>query len=337
MTSSRIDKRFKLIVECRTFNQSGFITKALDGFVCQETDFPFICAIIDDASTDGEQSVINDYYYQNFNIDNSKDCFKEDTEFAYVKYGRHKTNHNCYFLILLLKENHYSISKSIAPYIKFFISDADFYAFCEGDDYWTDSTKLQRQITFLDGHFDYVAVAENGVVHNLINNTESLFSEEKERDLTIREMIVKRRFPTASVVFRYECYNRMLNDARYLYDTMRWCLLCTYGKFRYLENVSSVYNRGMQGVTENTPKLQWAIRNEMWDLELMRLFSPKYVEKEVLVQDIYSHFLYVYLHTDDKQIRQEAYAKMREYRSLWRCVKDILQRRLTTIIKRVIN
>lgn len=327
---------FKALVYCRTYNQSGFITNAMDGFVSQKTEFPYICAIIDDASTDGEQTVIHNYFNLCFDNCDTENHFKLEKKYGLVCFGRHKTNTNCFFILILLKENHYSRGSEVMPYIKEYIRDPEYFAFCEGDDYWTDPNKLQRQITFMDKNKEYVAVAENGMVHNLIDNTKALFSEEQERDLTIQEMIKKRRFPTASVVFRFPLFDRMLDDARCLYDTMRWCLLCTYGKFRYFEDVSSVYIRGLQGVTENTPKLQWANRNELWDLELMRLFCPKYVEKDVLVQDIYAHFLYVYLHTNERQQKKEAYAKMREYRSLLRCIKDILQRKLIIIIKKII-
>lgn len=327
-----INITFKTIVYCRTYNQSGSITNALDGFVDQTTEFPFICAIFDDASTDGEQTVIRDYFNHFFDTKDFKLGIEKETDYAFIEFGRHKTNKNCHFLIFLLKENHYG-KKNVWPYLEKFVKKTDYIAWCEGDDYWTDSTKLQRQTEFLELHNDYSAVSENGIEYNSIYNTKRKFSDEPERDLTIRELIIKRRFPTASVMCRYPLHMRMRRDANVLVDTIFWCLLCSYGKFRYFENVSSIYNRGMQGVTENTPKLQWAKRNEMWDLELMRLFSPKYVEKDILIQDIYAHFLYAYLHTNDKQNKKEAFAKMREYKSLWHCLKDLFKQRVVTLAR----
>ena len=52
---------FLVCVFCQTYNQKNFITDAMDGFVMQETEFPFVCTVIDDASTDGEQDVIRNY------------------------------------------------------------------------------------------------------------------------------------------------------------------------------------------------------------------------------------------------------------------------------------
>lgn len=49
---------FPVLVRCNTYNQSGYIVDALSGFSMQQTNFPFVCFVIDDASTDGEQEVI---------------------------------------------------------------------------------------------------------------------------------------------------------------------------------------------------------------------------------------------------------------------------------------
>ena len=50
--------KFKVCVRCFTFNQADYIEDAMNGFTMQQTDFPFVCCIVDDASTDEEQKVI---------------------------------------------------------------------------------------------------------------------------------------------------------------------------------------------------------------------------------------------------------------------------------------
>lgn len=49
---------FLVSIRCTTYNQSSYINDALDGFVMQQTSFPFLALVVDDASTDGEQEVI---------------------------------------------------------------------------------------------------------------------------------------------------------------------------------------------------------------------------------------------------------------------------------------
>ena len=56
--------KFKVYVSCFTFNQAKYIEDAMNGFVMQQTDFPFVCCIVDDASTDKEQKV--ELYGQKF-------------------------------------------------------------------------------------------------------------------------------------------------------------------------------------------------------------------------------------------------------------------------------
>ena len=98
---------FKVVVRCFTFNHSKYIVDAMNGFTMQQTDFPYVCCIVDDASTDGEQEIIHKYMEANFAISDETVAYQKETEYAYITYAPHKTNKNCYFAVLYLKENHY--------------------------------------------------------------------------------------------------------------------------------------------------------------------------------------------------------------------------------------
>ena len=52
---------FMVMVRCYTYNHSAYITDALNGFTMQQTNFPFVIVLVDDASTDGEQEIIQEY------------------------------------------------------------------------------------------------------------------------------------------------------------------------------------------------------------------------------------------------------------------------------------
>ena len=99
---------YKVCVLCATFNHAPYITDTMDGFCRQQTDFPFLCVIVDDNSKDGEQEVIRQYLSDHFTVESIK-----ETDDYHLTLARHKDNKNCYFAVFLLKYNHYSIKKPI--------------------------------------------------------------------------------------------------------------------------------------------------------------------------------------------------------------------------------
>ena len=88
--------KFKVSVSCMTYNQAKYITDAMDGFTMQQTSFPFVCTIVDDASTDGEPEVIRKYVEENFDFSEDSVAFHKETDYAHITYAQHKTNKNCY-------------------------------------------------------------------------------------------------------------------------------------------------------------------------------------------------------------------------------------------------
>lgn len=143
-----VPEKFKLVVRTFTFNQAGYITDAMHAFTMQDTDFPYLCFIVDDASTDGEQDVIRNYLDENF----LHPIEREETDDYLLVLARHTTNVQCFFAVYYLKYNHYSIRKSKTQYLSRWRDHAEYEAICEGDDYWTDSLKLRLMTAFMDSH-----------------------------------------------------------------------------------------------------------------------------------------------------------------------------------------
>ncbi len=138
---------YKVCVWCPTYNHAPYITATMDGFCRQQTLFPYLCTIFDDASTDGEPEVIGHYLHDHFHTEETK-----ETDDYRLTIARHQENRNCYFAVFLLKYNHHSQHKGRRPYYQDLIADVDYVAFCEGDDYWTDERKLQKQADALDAN-----------------------------------------------------------------------------------------------------------------------------------------------------------------------------------------
>ena len=147
-----IDYKYTICVLSITFNQAQYIEEALNGFCIQQTNFPFVCVVVDDASTDGEQKVIAKYLEQHFNLDDDATIRIEETDDYKMVFACHRENKNCFFAVYYLKYNHHSIKKTKEPYFSAWRNDAKYVAECEGDDYWTDWKKLQRQFDFMETH-----------------------------------------------------------------------------------------------------------------------------------------------------------------------------------------
>ena len=116
--------KVKVSVICLAYNHAKYIRDTLEGFVSQETDFPFEVIVHDDASTDGTDSIIREYQARRPDIIKS----------------------------IFQKENQHSKGVLITREFIFPILKGEYVAFCEGDDYWTDTHKLMRQVKALDSH-----------------------------------------------------------------------------------------------------------------------------------------------------------------------------------------
>lgn len=279
-------------VICHTYNQSAYIQDAMNGFTMQQTSFPYVCCVIDDASTDGEPEVINRYLEEHFDLEDSSIVRYEETDDYKLCYVRHKTNKNCFFAVFWLKYNHFG-KKSKRIYYKCYVENVRYIAVCEGDDYWIDENKLQRQVDFLDTHKNHSAVAENGKVYNVNTSKCSIFNDDPDGEYNIDELLVKRRFPTASVMAKREF---LLSDEymnlKYCHDTMTWCYLASKGIFSYHNIVSSVY-RAECGITATTNRYEWARTVEQWDRYMLDYFKSEIKESTTLniEKQIYDSYL----------------------------------------------
>lgn len=142
----------KVVVLSITYNQAEYIEDTLKGFVAQHTDFPFLCCVFDDASTDGEKDVLRHWIHSHCNAEEVEEY---DHPLTSILMGADKVNPNCIYVFHLLKVNSYG-KPGKAELLNYWRNHGKYVAMCEGDDYWTDPLKLQKQVDFLESHPDYV-------------------------------------------------------------------------------------------------------------------------------------------------------------------------------------
>lgn len=110
------------------YNHEPYIRQCLDGIVMQQTNFKFELLVHDDASTDGTAEIIREY----------------ESKYPEIIKPIYQT------------ENQYSKHVPIGTTYLYPRAQGKYIALCEGDDYWTDPLKLQKQVDFLESNQDYV-------------------------------------------------------------------------------------------------------------------------------------------------------------------------------------
>jgi len=245
------DYKYMVCVRCFTYNHAKYIVDTMNGFVKQETTFPVVNLIVDDASTDGEQDVILQYLKDNFQTPYKK----EETNDYRLLCAVHKDNPNCIFVIFLLKYNHYR-KKSKLSYLTPWTDTSNYYALCEGDDYWLDTNKLQTQVSFLESHPSYV------MCHTAIKY---FFEEEKKyfdsKDISINSNIINKgltpekillgyRIQLCTVLCRQSAFEKAKESDPYLFsghfkmgDTQLWYQLYREGNIYFIPQVCSIYRK----------------------------------------------------------------------------------------------
>ena len=286
-----VENKYLVAIRCLTYNQSAYITDALDGFVMQQTSFPFVAMVVDDASTDDEQKLLRDYFNNNFDTQDTGVAYQNNTEYGTVLFARHKTNKNCFFAILLLKENHRSRGKGKKKYLTPWMEEAEFVALCEGDDYWTDPCKLQKQVGFLKEHQDYGLCYSDFDLFDEVSGQYSRAVFENEiykRPFTFEEHLVKCGYiAPMSWLYRKSVYDSLeykaFTDATFAYALAFF----KQSKVYYLPEVTCVYRAHPNSLSRPTgAKLYFRQYKGVFDTQMY--FAEKYQVSEDLVKLIKS-------------------------------------------------
>jgi len=220
-------------IACTTYNHEQYIAQALESFLMQKTAFPIEIVINDDASTDGTARIIKEYANAHANI---KAIFQ--------------------------KTNQYSLQKKPLGTYVLPNCTGKYIALCEGDDFWTDPLKLQKQVQFLEENPDYTLCFHNGMVKfEDSGKTQPAITNFKE-EITIEDLIRYDHFrekgnflvgpaPTASAVFRNgivkqlpQWFFRSMSG-----DMLLYIFLAEKGKARFLNEMMSVYRIHAGGVS----------------------------------------------------------------------------------------
>lgn len=213
----------KVSIICNTFNHGKYIEDAIKGFVNQKTHFKYEICIHDDASTDHTKDIILKYE-------------KLYPELIHA---------------IIQTENQYSKGISVNA-INSSRARGEYIAFCEGDDYWIDPYKLQKQVNMFEKYPDCALVLHGSYIMNARNKYAKktwLFTN-VERKLNIEEVLNSRGIIAAHNSFMFRKSDKPFPDFfRNLgvLDTMSCIYFALNHSVYYIPEIMSVYRVGIKG------------------------------------------------------------------------------------------
>ena len=222
----------KVAINCLVFNHEPYLRDCLEGFVMQQTNFPFVAIVHDDASTDNSAAIIREYE------EKYPDIIKPiyETENQYSKPDG-------------------SLGRIMNAAID--ATGAKYVAMCEGDDYWTDPLKLQKQVDILESHPDYsmcfhaAKISLEGVDASI---TGAMCERLVTREYFANDMFASWIVPTASIVYRKKMLDAFsLRHSEWLTrGDIALVLRCSHvGRVWGMEEQMSVYRMQPSSVSHN--------------------------------------------------------------------------------------
>ena len=236
-----INNNYIVTIASTTYNMEAYIADALDSWLAQETTFPFEILISDDGSNDSTCDIINSYAsrYPNIRLVSSGHIGKMPN------------------FIRSLKESH-----------------GKYIALCDGDDYWIDQHKLQKQFDFMEEHPEFSECFTNSYVLNTLTG-EKKIAKTQIWDVASTEGLLKHRDDdnvqmspghTSTFFFRNQFIQKypkwMYGDV--MTDFPLYLLMSKYGQAKFINDITSVYRHRPDGVSSANFTYERAIRRRIF-------------------------------------------------------------------------
>lgn len=289
-------------VRCTTYNQESYIGNALDSFLKQETNFPFEIVVHDDASSDRTADIIREY------------------EAKYPKIIKP----------IYEKENQYSKHDGSLRKIVSSACRGRYIAYCEGDDYWCDKEKLQRQYDVMEEHTEcslctniVQCVSENGMALKQQYPPKGLFNDEiVEQDAFAAALIAKSLYPFQTCSYFLRKTLLLENDDFFDYPACgddKILRLCLYkGKVYFIQKVMSCYRTLSKG--------SWTCRNNQNAPKKLKALSDRMALDQKF--DEYSHYqFHNFVEMGKKSLQIKMLVCNNQFRDLFKPeYKDVVKR-----------
>ncbi|MEA5605161.1 glycosyltransferase [Nostoc sp. UHCC 0252] len=224
-----------------TYNHENYIAQAIESILMQQTNFEYEVVIGEDCSTDKTRQIIIDY--QN-------------------KYPK--------IIRLLLPDKNLGMHKNFIHTLQ--ACQGQYIAILEGDDYWTSSEKLQKQVDFLDKNLDFAICFHNVLVFWQDNSySPAIFLHNQPKTSTIENLLINNFISTPSVMYRAGLVQEF-PDWFYKQSMGDWTfhiLNAQHGKIGYIDEVMSAYRVHAKGVWSSKSR-EWQIKETIRMLDTIK-------------------------------------------------------------------
>ena len=233
-----------------TYNHEKFIEKAIQAVLAQETKFAVQLLICNDASTDQTDEIV-------------ESCILRNSSLITIKYEHHHKN------LGMMQNFKMGLELCTGKYI----------ALCEGDDYWTDPLKLQKQVDFLEANPQLAGCFSDAIaVDTMGNKLRDALLPEHKKQVGIQN-IGNFWMPTLSVCFKREYLTHVLNANRvaevYNGDMLLYYTISQHGDFGYVQTEPSCYREHSGGVWSRVKIIERYRRNLISDFIIYDILLPE--------------------------------------------------------------
>lgn len=286
-----------------TYNHQDYIVEALEGVFKQQSDFVIELILSNDCSTDQTHQKIT-----NFLENNTPSNIK-------IKYFNHTDN------------------LGMMPNFKFALEQCNgkYIALCEGDDYWTDQHKLQKQVDFLEQHKQYGLCSHNAEEIDFKKPEEKIIIPNTNLDLKIEDFIRANRLATCSIMFRKDSFKFGLS----WFEKIPFGDLCvilnvlknTNQKAKVLNDTMAVYRIHSSGIhgslKSNNTKL---IKAYLQHIKFFKIIKKELLFEQIFQKPIYNKLIKTYsilMSLSLKEKKKIMYFKFRFLEVYFKIIKKI--------------
>ncbi len=206
------------------YNVEAYINKTIDSVLSQKTKYNYEIIIGEDCSTDRTKEIL--LQYQQLYPNKIK---------------------------LILQEKNIGVTPNFIASINY--SRAKYIALLDGDDYWTNKSKLEKQIEFLETNSHYSGSAHQSLVIYYDTEKSHLFGIQEETDFDINDTISNRKFHTSSLIFRKYIWDKckgIPENIAVSNDRAIFPMIAIFGRIKYFKEPMCVYRKTQNGISTNS-------------------------------------------------------------------------------------